>query len=97
MTEKYLDFSFEKTNSAYMLFYEWRSNKGTNGQRDRDAEEASSSTSNVMDYLASAKDTDALLKEVSTLLKCDMLDIKKKQPQVSPVTPTQSTSSVNPE
>lgn len=28
MTEKYLDFSFEKTNSAYMLFYEWRSGKG---------------------------------------------------------------------
>lgn len=24
MTEKYLDFSFEKTNSAYMLFYERR-------------------------------------------------------------------------
>lgn len=28
VTEKYLDFSFEKTNSAYMLFYEWRSGKG---------------------------------------------------------------------
>lgn len=26
-TEKYLDFSFEKTNSAYMLFYERRSSK----------------------------------------------------------------------
>jgi ubiquitin carboxyl-terminal hydrolase 34 len=25
VTEKYLDFSFEKTNSAYMLFYERRS------------------------------------------------------------------------
>jgi ubiquitin carboxyl-terminal hydrolase 34 len=24
VTEKYLDFSFEKTNSAYMLFYECR-------------------------------------------------------------------------
>ncbi|XP_055619621.1 ubiquitin carboxyl-terminal hydrolase puf [Toxorhynchites rutilus septentrionalis] len=35
VTEKYLDFSFEKTNSAYMLFYEWRSNKGTNIQRDQ--------------------------------------------------------------
>lgn len=34
MTEKYLDFSFEKTNSAYMLFYEWRSNKGGNEQRN---------------------------------------------------------------
>lgn len=27
MTEKYLDFSFEKTNSAYMLFYERRPNE----------------------------------------------------------------------
>lgn len=35
VTEKYLDFSFEKTNSAYMLFYEWRSNKGSNIQRDQ--------------------------------------------------------------
>ncbi|XP_058056030.1 ubiquitin carboxyl-terminal hydrolase puf [Anopheles bellator] len=35
VTEKYLDFSFEKTNSAYMLFYEWRSNKGKNVQRDQ--------------------------------------------------------------
>ncbi len=33
MSEKYLDFSFEKTNSAYMLFYEWRSN---NGKKERD-------------------------------------------------------------
>jgi len=23
VTDKFLDFSFEKTNSAYMLFYEW--------------------------------------------------------------------------
>ena len=35
VTEKYLDFSFEKTNSAYMLFYEWRSSKGGNEQRDQ--------------------------------------------------------------
>lgn len=35
MTEKYLDFSFEKTNSAYMLFYEWRSGKGGNEQRNQ--------------------------------------------------------------
>jgi ubiquitin carboxyl-terminal hydrolase 34 len=35
VTEKYLDFSFEKTNSAYMLFYEWRSNRGGNEQRDQ--------------------------------------------------------------
>ncbi|XP_035892637.1 ubiquitin carboxyl-terminal hydrolase puf isoform X2 [Anopheles stephensi] len=35
VAEKYLDFSFEKTNSAYMLFYEWRSNKGKNVQRDQ--------------------------------------------------------------
>lgn len=27
MTEKYLDFSFEKTNSAYMLFYERRASE----------------------------------------------------------------------
>ncbi|KFB41316.1 hypothetical protein ZHAS_00008912 [Anopheles sinensis] len=44
VTEKYLDFSFEKTNSAYMLFYEWRSNKGKNVQRDQvDQQMASSS------------------------------------------------------
>jgi ubiquitin carboxyl-terminal hydrolase 34 len=35
VTEKYLDFSFEKTNSAYMLFYEWRSNRGGYEQRDQ--------------------------------------------------------------
>lgn len=35
MTEKYLDFSFEKTNSAYMLFYEWRSGKGGREQRNQ--------------------------------------------------------------
>lgn len=35
VTEKYLDFSFEKTNSAYMLFYEWRSGKGGNEQRNQ--------------------------------------------------------------
>lgn len=29
VTEKYLDFSFEKTNSAYMLFYERRSPKSS--------------------------------------------------------------------
>ncbi|XP_053660566.1 ubiquitin carboxyl-terminal hydrolase puf [Anopheles marshallii] len=45
VAEKYLDFSFEKTNSAYMLFYEWRSNKGKNVQRDQaDQQHASTST-----------------------------------------------------
>ncbi|XP_040156645.1 ubiquitin carboxyl-terminal hydrolase puf isoform X1 [Anopheles arabiensis] len=39
VAEKYLDFSFEKTNSAYMLFYEWRSNKGKNVQRDQAEEQ----------------------------------------------------------
>lgn len=33
VTEKYLDFSFEKTNSAYMLFYE---RCPTNGQRSKE-------------------------------------------------------------
>lgn len=33
MTDKYLDFSFEKTNSAYMLFYEWRPQDGGQSQR----------------------------------------------------------------
>uniref|UniRef100_A0A182MX29 ubiquitinyl hydrolase 1 n=1 Tax=Anopheles culicifacies TaxID=139723 RepID=A0A182MX29_9DIPT len=46
VAEKYLDFSFEKTNSAYMLFYEWRSNKGKNVQRDQvDQQQASTSSS----------------------------------------------------
>ena len=44
MSEKYLDFSFEKTNSAYMLFYEWRSNKGGNEQRDQFSKSPCSST-----------------------------------------------------
>ncbi|XP_035782430.1 ubiquitin carboxyl-terminal hydrolase puf-like isoform X2 [Anopheles albimanus] len=51
VTEKYLDFSFEKTNSAYMLFYEWRSNKGKNVQRDQAdtnlSEKSAPSTSSV--------------------------------------------------
>ena len=46
MTEKYLDFSFEKTNSAYMLFYEWRSSKGGNEQRDQCDSPTSSSSEN---------------------------------------------------
>uniref|UniRef100_A0AAG5CQR3 ubiquitinyl hydrolase 1 n=1 Tax=Anopheles atroparvus TaxID=41427 RepID=A0AAG5CQR3_ANOAO len=44
VTEKYLDFSFEKTNSAYMLFYEWRSNKGKNVQRDQVDQQAASAS-----------------------------------------------------
>uniref|UniRef100_A0A182P423 ubiquitinyl hydrolase 1 n=1 Tax=Anopheles epiroticus TaxID=199890 RepID=A0A182P423_9DIPT len=44
VAEKYLDFSFEKTNSAYMLFYEWRSNKGKNVQRDQVDEQTQAST-----------------------------------------------------
>lgn len=46
VTEKYLDFSFEKTNSAYMLFYEWRSSKGGNEQRDQCDSPTSSSSEN---------------------------------------------------
>lgn len=38
VTDKFMDFSFEKTNSAYMLFYEWsppRSQRGSDcGQGD---------------------------------------------------------------
>lgn len=46
MTEKYLDFSFEKTNSAYMLFYEWRSGKGE--QRNHSESPTSMSSSSSM-------------------------------------------------
>lgn len=42
-----MDFSFEKTNSAYMLFYEWRSNKGGNEQRDQCISPTSSSASSM--------------------------------------------------
>lgn len=40
-TEKYLDFSFEKTNSAYMLFYERRSSKTDDEPSNSDGCDAS--------------------------------------------------------
>lgn len=43
VTEKYLDFSFEKTNSAYMLFYECRPNKIDGNQSEASAETSTES------------------------------------------------------
>ncbi|XP_053672069.1 ubiquitin carboxyl-terminal hydrolase puf [Anopheles nili] len=57
VAEKYLDFSFEKTNSAYMLFYEWRSNKGKNVQRDQVDQQTNSATGAM---IASEKRTTAV-------------------------------------
>ncbi|XP_046627893.1 ubiquitin carboxyl-terminal hydrolase 34 [Neodiprion virginianus] len=34
VTDKFMDFSFEKTNSAYMLFYEWCANPGDQHKDD---------------------------------------------------------------
>jgi ubiquitin carboxyl-terminal hydrolase 34 len=51
VTEKYLDFSFEKTNSAYMLFYEWRSGKGGNEQRNQSESPTSLSPGSSISHL----------------------------------------------
>lgn len=55
VTEKYLDFSFEKTNSAYMLFYErctsQKDTKNQQGQSCSDAnEQACCSTATIDSY-----------------------------------------------
>ncbi|KAL0117751.1 hypothetical protein PUN28_008863 [Cardiocondyla obscurior] len=34
VTDKFMDFSFEKTNSAYMLFYEWCANSSEQAKED---------------------------------------------------------------
>ncbi|KAG7298078.1 hypothetical protein JYU34_018848 [Plutella xylostella] len=44
VTDKFMDFSFEKTNSAYMLFYELSPPRGQRGSDCGQSEEAQSST-----------------------------------------------------
>uniref|UniRef100_A0A2H1VQW4 ubiquitinyl hydrolase 1 n=1 Tax=Spodoptera frugiperda TaxID=7108 RepID=A0A2H1VQW4_SPOFR len=44
VTDKFMDFSFEKTNSAYMLFYEWSPPRSHRGSDCGLQEEAQSST-----------------------------------------------------
>ncbi|CAH0594132.1 unnamed protein product [Chrysodeixis includens] len=44
VTDKFMDFSFEKTNSAYMLFYEWSPPRSQRGSDCGQQEEAQSST-----------------------------------------------------
>lgn len=48
VTEKYLDFSFEKTNSAYMLFYERCSSAELNHQQQILDEKSATSTSSII-------------------------------------------------
>lgn len=68
VTEKYLDFSFEKTNSAYMLFYERRSPKvqtTTSSVRPEDLPSCSDSN-NVAARPCSRNDEPEKLIEVAT-------------------------------
>lgn len=58
VTEKYLDFSFEKTNSAYMLFYEWRSGKGGNEQRNQSESPTSLSPGSSVSHFQEAVKSD---------------------------------------
>ncbi|CAB3248888.1 unnamed protein product [Arctia plantaginis] len=44
VTDKFMDFSFEKTNSAYMLFYEWSPPRSQRGSECGPLDEAQSST-----------------------------------------------------
>nr|XP_049704813.1 ubiquitin carboxyl-terminal hydrolase puf isoform X8 [Helicoverpa armigera] len=44
VTDKFMDFSFEKTNSAYMLFYEWSPPRSQRGSECGQQEEPQSST-----------------------------------------------------
>ncbi|XP_075983253.1 ubiquitinyl hydrolase 1 puf [Anticarsia gemmatalis] len=44
VTDKFMDFSFEKTNSAYMLFYEWSPPRSQRGSECGQLDEAQSST-----------------------------------------------------
>jgi ubiquitin carboxyl-terminal hydrolase 34 len=50
VTEKYLDFSFEKTNSAYMLFYE---------RRAKEVSESKSSTSQASNEVSKNEEAQA--------------------------------------
>jgi ubiquitin carboxyl-terminal hydrolase 34 len=73
-----LDFSFEKTNSAYMLFYEWRSNKGGNEQRD-----AEPSTSNAGEQLSGGpKDLDGFIGADEIMLP--LFEVKNQQTTQGP-------------
>lgn len=51
-----MDFSFEKTNSAYMLFYEWRSGKGE--QRNQSESPTSLSPGSSVSHLQDAGKSD---------------------------------------
>ncbi|XP_037876167.1 ubiquitin carboxyl-terminal hydrolase puf isoform X2 [Bombyx mori] len=55
VTDKFMDFSFEKTNSAYMLFYEWSPPKAQRGSDCGQQEEAQSSTAEELSPCASVE------------------------------------------
>lgn len=96
MTEKYLDFSFEKTNSAYMLFYEWRSGKGEQRNQSESPttmspgssvsqlqETGKSDEASTSDHVMTADDK---IETNSTLLLSEMVadcDIETKLPSTS--------------
>lgn len=80
MTEKYLDFSFEKTNSAYMLFYERRSKEKTpkksvssNAMEVSKPEEAQASTSAQSD-----ENKDCNNEKTANQIDCDA-EVKEKK------------------
>ncbi|XP_014601370.1 PREDICTED: ubiquitin carboxyl-terminal hydrolase 34 isoform X2 [Polistes canadensis] len=57
VTDKFMDFSFEKTNSAYMLFYEWCTDPGDQLKED---EATVSSPTSLRSSLLSHKQTNKL-------------------------------------
>ena len=76
MTEKYLDFSFEKTNSAYMLFYEWRSGKGGNEQRNQSESPTTLSPGSSVSQLQESCKLDDAQASTSEQMIIDQLDNK---------------------
>lgn len=67
VTEKYLDFSFEKTNSAYMLFYERRSTNNKMWQHSKMSENPCSSQNILMQLQQMKNATEEQAKALESL------------------------------
>ncbi|XP_015123639.1 ubiquitin carboxyl-terminal hydrolase 34 [Diachasma alloeum] len=66
VTDKFMDFSFEKTNSAYMLFYEWCADPNDQGH-NREEEATGSSPGTVSMSQSSHEDLKVLGDKLPTL------------------------------
>ncbi|XP_055847912.1 ubiquitin carboxyl-terminal hydrolase puf isoform X2 [Episyrphus balteatus] len=85
VTEKYLDFSFEKTNSAYMLFYERRPTNNQMWQRSKMSENPCSSQNVLMQLqMKNAEESaKASLESVTTAVAASAASVAASSPSTS--------------